>query len=203
VLINVSASFVEVSDDLLEHTMGEISEVASLIGKNIADLIEDGSTLQLGIGEIPDAVLHYLTEKKHLGVHSEMVSDGVIDLIEAGIMQELQVARCCQSSVGVEVAAPGVVAVNVGVIVNVAVAGVVAVYVGVGVNVMGLHFGPMIFLIGLTGKDWYVIKSFIGGYVATGSGPKTNGSCHFGNGSGDFEIPLRRLIDDHKILNPV
>ncbi len=77
---------VEVNDDLLEFPMGEVSETAMRIGRHIADLIEDGSTLQLGIGEIPDAVLAYLTEKKHLGVHSEMVSDGVIDLIEAGII---------------------------------------------------------------------------------------------------------------------
>ena len=77
---------VEVNDDLLEFPMGEVSDIAMRIGRHIADLIEDGSTLQLGIGEIPDAVLHYLTEKKHLGVHSEMVSDGVIDLIEAGII---------------------------------------------------------------------------------------------------------------------
>jgi 4-hydroxybutyrate CoA-transferase len=77
---------VEVSDELLEHPMGETSEVARRIGRNIADLIEDGSTLQLGIGEIPDAVLSFLADKKHLGIHSEMVSDGIIDLIEKGII---------------------------------------------------------------------------------------------------------------------
>jgi 4-hydroxybutyrate CoA-transferase len=77
---------VEVTDELLEIPMGDVSEIAMQIGRHIAYLIEDGSTLQLGIGEIPDAVLNYLTEKKHLGVHSEMVSDGVIDLIEKGII---------------------------------------------------------------------------------------------------------------------
>ncbi len=77
---------VEVADDLLEFPMGTVSDVAMKIGRNIADLIEDESTLQLGIGEIPDAVLSYLTEKKHLGVHSEMVSDGIIDLIDGGII---------------------------------------------------------------------------------------------------------------------
>jgi len=77
---------VEVNDELLEFPMGEVSEIAMRIGRHIADLIEDGSTLQLGIGEIPDAVLTYLTEKRHLGVHSEMVSDGVIDLIDNGII---------------------------------------------------------------------------------------------------------------------
>jgi len=49
-------------------------------------LIEDGSTLQLGIGEIPDAVLNYLSDKKDLGIHTEMVSDGLIDLIEKGVL---------------------------------------------------------------------------------------------------------------------
>lgn len=77
---------VEVSDDLLELPMGEVSDVAMRIGRHIGDLIEDGSTLQLGIGEIPDAVLNYLSEKRHLGVHSEMVSDGVIDLVESGVI---------------------------------------------------------------------------------------------------------------------
>ena len=77
---------VEAADELLEFPMGQVSEIAMRIGRHIASLIEDGSTLQLGIGEIPDAVLTYLTEKKHLGVHSEMVSDGVIDLVENGII---------------------------------------------------------------------------------------------------------------------
>jgi 4-hydroxybutyrate CoA-transferase len=77
---------VEVTDSLLEYPMGEVSDTAMRIGGHIAGMIEDGSTLQLGIGEIPDAVLSYLTGKKHLGIHSEMVSDGVIDLIESGVI---------------------------------------------------------------------------------------------------------------------
>jgi acetyl-CoA hydrolase len=77
---------VEVADDLLDFPMGAVSDVAMKIGRHIADLIEDESTLQLGIGEIPDAVLSYLAGKKHLGVHSEMVSDGIIDLIESGVL---------------------------------------------------------------------------------------------------------------------
>ncbi len=56
------------------------------IGKNIADLIEDGSTLQLGIGAIPDAVLRYLHGKKPLGMHTEMFADGVIRLVEEGVI---------------------------------------------------------------------------------------------------------------------
>ena len=56
------------------------------IGRNIAGLIEDGSTLQLGIGAIPDAVLKFLGDKKHLGMHTEMFADGVIKLVEEGIL---------------------------------------------------------------------------------------------------------------------
>lgn len=77
---------VEVEDDILEHPQGQISGIAKKIGSNIADLIEDGSTLQLGIGEIPDAVLYYMEGKKNLGIHTEMVSDGVVPLIEKGVI---------------------------------------------------------------------------------------------------------------------
>jgi len=56
------------------------------IGKNVASLIEDGATLQLGIGGIPDAVLHYVRDRKHLGVHTEMFSDGMVELVEQGIV---------------------------------------------------------------------------------------------------------------------
>jgi len=78
---------VEVDEPILEHPMApEISEVARLIGENIASLIPDGATLQMGIGEIPDAVLDFLEDKKHLGVHTEMFSDGLVDLFEAGVV---------------------------------------------------------------------------------------------------------------------
>lgn len=56
------------------------------IGQNIAGLIDDGATLQMGIGLIPDFVLQYLTDKKDLGVHTEMFSDHLIDLIESGVI---------------------------------------------------------------------------------------------------------------------
>ncbi len=84
--LNKIDHLVEVEDDILEHPQGQISDVAKKIGSNIADLIEDGATLQLGIGEIPDAVLHYLGSKKDLGIHTEMVSDGVVNLIENGVI---------------------------------------------------------------------------------------------------------------------
>jgi 4-hydroxybutyrate CoA-transferase len=78
--------FVETSHPLPEIGLPKIGEVETAIGKNCASLVEDGSTLQLGIGAIPDAVLSQLKDKKHLGIHSEMISDGVVDLYEAGVI---------------------------------------------------------------------------------------------------------------------
>lgn len=74
----------ESSYPLSEIPLPKIGPVEEAIGKNCATLIEDGSTLQLGIGAIPDAVLSQLKHKKDLGIHSEMISDGVVDLVEAG-----------------------------------------------------------------------------------------------------------------------
>ncbi len=62
------------------------AEINEKIAGYISDLIPDGATLQLGIGSIPDAVLRYLYSKKDLGIHSEMFSDGIIDLVEAGVL---------------------------------------------------------------------------------------------------------------------
>ena len=56
------------------------------IGEHVAELVEDGATLQLGIGAIPDAVLHALAGRRDLGIHSEMFSDGVLDLVEQGVI---------------------------------------------------------------------------------------------------------------------
>ena len=62
----------------------KVSPVAAKVGKNVASLIEDGATLQMGIGTIPDQVLKNLMNHKNLGIHTEMLSDGVIPLIEKG-----------------------------------------------------------------------------------------------------------------------
>ena len=64
----------------------KVSDAVSIIGKNVASLIEDGSTIQMGIGTIPDQVLKNLVHHKNLGVHTEMLSDGVIPLIESGVI---------------------------------------------------------------------------------------------------------------------
>lgn len=77
---------VETSYDLIELAPPKIGDVEKSIGENCAKLIEDGSTLQLGIGAIPDAVLLFLKDKKDLGIHSEMFSDGVVELVEAGVI---------------------------------------------------------------------------------------------------------------------
>lgn len=77
---------VEVEHELYEYHSGEIDEVSMTIGKHISELIEDGATLQMGIGAIPDAVLHCLKDKKDLGIHTEMFSDGVLELMEGGVI---------------------------------------------------------------------------------------------------------------------
>jgi acyl-CoA hydrolase len=72
---------------LPEESYGnKVGENEMIIGKNITSLIDDGSTLQMGIGTIPDAVLRYLTHHKDLGVHTEMLSDGIIDLVENDVV---------------------------------------------------------------------------------------------------------------------
>lgn len=77
---------VEHDEPLIELTPPKIGAVEKAIGENVARLIPDGATLQLGIGAIPDAVLLFLTDKKDLGIHSEMFSDGVVVLAEAGVI---------------------------------------------------------------------------------------------------------------------
>ncbi|MDH4123804.1 MAG: 4-hydroxybutyrate coenzyme A transferase, partial [Thermoplasmata archaeon] len=75
------------SDELLlYYSAEEPSDIAVKIGRNISKLIEDGSTLQMGIGGVPDAVLKYLTDRKDLGIHTEMFSDGIIDLVRRGVI---------------------------------------------------------------------------------------------------------------------
>lgn len=82
---NIDA-FVEHEQAIHETILPEPNAVEKQIGANIASLIEDGSTLQMGIGTIPNAVLSQLTNHKHLGIHTEMFSDGVLPLIENGVI---------------------------------------------------------------------------------------------------------------------
>ena len=79
-------AFVETSHPLPEYPKGEITGLHREIARRVAGLIPDGATLQMGIGGIPDATLEFLRGHKDLGIHSEMFSDGLIDLIEAGVV---------------------------------------------------------------------------------------------------------------------
>lgn len=79
-------AFIETDRPLHEHQPAPETAVEAAIGEQIAALIEDGATLQTGIGAIPDAVLARLTNKSDLGMHTEMFSDGVIPLVEAGVL---------------------------------------------------------------------------------------------------------------------
>jgi len=79
-------AFIHTDRPLLEHPGAPESDVEARIGEIIADLVEDGSTLQMGIGNIPDAVLNRLHGKRDLGIHTEMFSDSVIELVEEGVV---------------------------------------------------------------------------------------------------------------------
>lgn len=77
---------VEADTPIIELAPPKIGDVERAIGENVASLVRDGDTLQLGIGAIPDAVLLFLKEKNDLGIHTEMFSDGVVELVEAGVI---------------------------------------------------------------------------------------------------------------------
>jgi acyl-CoA hydrolase len=78
------AAVVESSEPVLEVGLPKIGPVQEAIGKYVADMIDDGSTLQIGYGGIPDAVVMQLTSKNDLGIHTEMIGDGIMTLVEAG-----------------------------------------------------------------------------------------------------------------------
>lgn len=77
---------IEVDEPIYEVKLDAISELDRKIGQHVAGLVEDGATLQMGIGGIPNAVLAELIHHKALGIHTEMFSDGVIDLVERGVI---------------------------------------------------------------------------------------------------------------------
>ena len=80
------AAFIRTNRPLPVHASRPPTAVEDAIGEHAARLVPDGATLQMGIGAIPDAVLRRLTDKHDLGVHTEMFSDGVVDLVEAGVV---------------------------------------------------------------------------------------------------------------------
>ena len=80
------SAFIHTDRPLLEHGPGHGGEVEAQIASHISPLVPDGATLQMGIGGIPDAVLARLFDKRDLGIHTEMFSDRVVDLVEAGVI---------------------------------------------------------------------------------------------------------------------
>ena len=86
--VHVSEIDVAFSADvpLHEHAPRPLDDVERAIGRRVAALVEDGSTLQVGIGAVPDAVLAALVDHRELGIHSELFSDGVVDLVEKGVV---------------------------------------------------------------------------------------------------------------------
>ena len=84
--ISKVAALVESDEPILEVGLPKIGPVQEAIGKYVADMIPDGATLQIGYGGIPDAVVMQLTHKHDLGIHTEMIGDGIMSLVEAGVV---------------------------------------------------------------------------------------------------------------------
>ncbi|QUS61745.1 GNAT family N-acetyltransferase [Synechocystis sp. PCC 7339] len=80
-------------EPLLEYQMERDNILAGRIGKYVASLIQDGDTIQVGYGSIPDAMLSYLSNKKNLGVHTELISDGLVQLLKSGAVNNSQKTR--------------------------------------------------------------------------------------------------------------
>lgn len=87
-LVHISqvTALVENDEPILEVGLPKIGPVQQAIGKYVAEMIPDGATLQIGYGGIPDAVVMQLTDKRDLGIHTEMVGDGIMSLVEAGVV---------------------------------------------------------------------------------------------------------------------
>jgi len=84
--LNQIHAFINAEQDLPEFPSNTIDQVTEQIGQYVSMLVDDGATLQIGIGKIPEAVLKYLANHKDLGIHSEMISDGIIDLMLKGVI---------------------------------------------------------------------------------------------------------------------
>jgi len=93
-------ALVRADTPLHELTIPEPTEVERKIGQHCAELVDDGATLQMGIGAIPNAVLQSLDNHKDLGIHTEMFSDGVIDLVEKGVINNKKKAKHPEKIVG-------------------------------------------------------------------------------------------------------
>jgi len=79
-------AMVGVDVPVTEYLHPKIGEVAERVARYIASIIDDGSTLQIGLGRVPNEALRYLTDRRDLGIHSDVITDGVVDLVEAGVV---------------------------------------------------------------------------------------------------------------------
>jgi len=79
-------TLVDVDVPVAEYLHPKIGEVAERVARYIASIIDDGSTLQIGLGRVPNEALRYLTDRRDLGIHSDVITDGVVDLVEAGVV---------------------------------------------------------------------------------------------------------------------
>jgi acyl-CoA hydrolase/GNAT superfamily N-acetyltransferase len=73
-------------EPLLEYRPSVPDEIATSIGKHVARIVQDGDTIQVGYGSVPNAIMSALSRKKHLGVHTELLTDGIVDLIRSGVV---------------------------------------------------------------------------------------------------------------------
>lgn len=78
--------FLPCDEPLLEFSASVSDDIAEKIGKYVARIVQDGDTIQVGYGSIPNAILSHLRDKKHLGVHTELLTDGIVDLMKAGVI---------------------------------------------------------------------------------------------------------------------
>ena len=79
-------ALVKVDAPVAEYVHPEIGEVAERVARYIASIIDDGSTLQIGLGRVPNKALRYLKDRRDLGIHSDVITDAVVDLVEAGVV---------------------------------------------------------------------------------------------------------------------
>jgi acyl-CoA hydrolase len=92
--ISQVSALIESEEPILEVALPKIGPVQEAIGRYVADMIEDGSTLQIGYGGIPDAVVMQLTQKRDLGIHTEMIGDGIMTLLESGAVTNRKKTHC-------------------------------------------------------------------------------------------------------------
>src|SRR5499433_528497 len=79
-------ALVKVDTPVAEYRHPQIGEIAERVARYIASIVEDGSTLQIGLGRVPNEALRYLKDRRDLGIHSDVITDGVVDLVEAGVV---------------------------------------------------------------------------------------------------------------------